>query len=439
MILSLLFLIPIAMLGLYCELMGCLLILFFVSFFSNWFLGFFSTLSFSFGGDIFSWFLVYLSLWIVVLMILSGFCMKHMDTMADFLIICMSLLLFLVLCFLTMNVFMFYVYFEATLIPTLFLIFGWGYQPERLNAGFYLLFYMLFASLPLLLGIVYLGFMSGSFVWWFLEGANNFYLHLSMILAFLVKMPMFIFHFWLPSAHVEAPVFGSMILAGVLLKLGGYGLIRVMSFLYMYYVNVSYIMISLGLLGSVIASFVCLFQIDIKCLIAYSSVAHMSLVICGLFTFNLSGLMGSFVLMLGHGLCSSGLFVLANVMYERSLSRSLFINKGFISIMPSMSLFWFMFSANNMSSPPSLNLLGEVLLLNSIMSWSNLAMVFLMINSFMSCCYSIYLYCMTQHGVFYKGGFFSSSASIRDFLLIFMHWFPLNFFVFKVDFLFVFL
>jgi NADH-ubiquinone oxidoreductase chain 4 len=128
---------------------------------------------------------------------------------------------------------MFYLFFERSLIPTLLLILGWGYQPERLQAGVYLLFYTLFASLPLLVGIFYLINYSFSVSFYLLKDQSIFssLFYLCIIFAFLVKMPIFLVHLWLPKAHVEAPVSGSIILAGVLLKLGGYGLLRVYPFI----------------------------------------------------------------------------------------------------------------------------------------------------------------------------------------------------------------
>jgi len=159
------------------------------------------------------------------------------------------------------------------------------------------------------------------------------------MLAFLVKLPIYGVHFWLPKAHVEAPVAGSIILAGVLLKLGGYGVFRVI--IMFNFISLSYfnrLIISVSLVGALLVGLICMRQVDIKSLIAYSSVCHMALVIGGLLSFSYWGLRGTLVLMLAHGLCSSGLFCLSNIIYERLFTRRLIIIKGLLLIFPSLSL-----------------------------------------------------------------------------------------------------
>nr|UPL65268.1 NADH dehydrogenase subunit 4 [Largus sp.] len=387
---------------------------------------FFSNLGYGLGCDFISFCMIFLSVWIIMLMIMSSLDIKYKNKgISTFLLLLIFLMLLLFLTFSVFNLFLFYLFFEASMIPTLFLIYGWGYQPERLLAGMYLLFYTLFGSLPMLITIFYIYSTCYTMNFFLISINVNFFIYLCMIFAFLVKMPMIFFHFWLPSAHVEAPVSGSMILAGVLLKLGGYGLYRVYLFLWTF-MHYNCLWFILSLFGSFLVGLLCLYQIDIKSLIAYSSVAHMGLVICGLMTSFFYGYYGSLVLMIGHGLCSSGLFALANMIYERSHTRSLLMNKGFLVFMPFMSLYWFIFSVNNMASPISLNLLGELMLINSILSWDSLTFMLISLSSFFSCCYSIYLYSIVQHGSLYSGYYLSNSGYYREFLLLVFHLIPLN-------------
>nr|QYJ55842.1 NADH dehydrogenase subunit 4 [Anopheles sacharovi] len=401
-------------------------------------MNYFNYISYYFGLDMISYGLILLSFWICGLMLMASekvFSYNNYKNLFIFMIL--FLLFMLVLAFSSMSVFMFYLFFEASLIPTLFLILGWGYQPERLQAGVYLLFYTLLASLPLLIGIFYiLNFMNTLSFTLLLNSMfmNMNLLYLSLIFAFLVKMPMFLVHLWLPKAHVEAPVSGSMILAGILLKLGGYGLLRMFSLLQVSGVKYNYWWISVSLIGGVLISLVCLRQTDLKALIAYSSVAHMGIVLSGLLTMTYWGLTGSYALMIAHGLCSSGLFCLANISYERMGSRSLLINKGLLNFMPTLSLWWFLLCSGNMAAPPTLNLLGEISLLNSIVGWSWVTMIMLAFLSFFSAAYSLYLYAYSQHGKIFSGVYFFSVGTAREFLLLMLHWLPLNMLILKSGF-----
>nr|YP_010389941.1 NADH dehydrogenase subunit 4 [Ahlbergia frivaldszkyi]UPU96035.1 NADH dehydrogenase subunit 4 [Ahlbergia frivaldszkyi] len=396
----------------------------------------FTNLSYMMSMDLLSFGLILLSIWICCLMIMASENLyKNNLYISYFLLNIMFLLIMLYLTFSMMNLFMFYLFFEGSLIPTLLLIIGWGYQPERIQAGMYLLFYTLFMSLPLLMGIFFLNNKINCLMMYMLKfyDFNYIYLYLSMILAFLVKMPMYFVHLWLPKAHVEAPISGSMILAGVMLKLGGYGMMRVMIILQKVNMKFNYIWIIISLVGGVYISMKCFCQFDIKSLIAYSSVAHMSLVIGGIMTMNYWGFLGSYILMIGHGLCSSGMFCLSNINYERLNSRSLFLNKGMMNFMPSMSLWWFLLSSSNMAAPPSMNLMGEMSLIISLMSWSKFSMMMLMLISFFSAGYSLYLYSYTQHGKLNLSVMSFYSGVSREYLMLFLHWLPLNLMILKMD------
>ena len=393
-------------------------------------------LSYIYSCDIISFGLILLRIWICILIIMSSENLFKLNFYTRFFLFnVIFLLIILYITFRVINLFIFYIFFEGRLIPTLLLIIGWGYQPERLQAGIYLLFYTLFASLPLLIGIFYIFDYYNCIIFYFLKFINIdlFILYISIVVAFLVKIPIYFVHLWLPKAHVEAPVSGSIILAGIILKLGGYGLIRILVFLQEINLKFNYFWIIISLIGGFYISLKCFCQVDIKSLIAYSSVAHISLVIGGIIVINYWGYIGSYILIIGHGLCSSGIFCLANINYERLHSRSLFINKGIISFIPSLSLWWFLLISSNIAAPPSLNLLGEISLINRLLSWSLLTIIILIMISFFRAGYRLYLYSYIQHGKYYIGLYRFYSGVSREYLILLLHWLPLNIIIMKVD------
>lgn len=398
---------------------------------------FFLKISSLFECDIYSMSLVILRLWLIVLRTLARYKIKLSLYRSLFLFTLNVLLLFLIFSFCVNNYVLFYLSFECSVIPIIFLVIGWGYQPERTQAGLYLLFYTLIASLPLLLIILRNSYFNGSFI-----GVNNYYYgscggiyNLFLLGAFLVKFPIYGVHLWLPKAHVEAPVAGSIILAGILLKLGGYGIMR---FIYMINSFPNYlqtILITLSVWGGVVVSFICLNHIDIKSLIAYSSVVHISTCISCILTISEYGYKGAFIIIIAHGISSSGLFFLIALVYNRTNSRSLKINKGLINIIPSMSLVWFGLLSSNIAAPPFINLLAEINIICCILHWSSYIFILLIFLIFFSACYNLFFFSTRQHGkfLFSKQSFFSGYKI--EYLVRFLHIFPLLIFILFIDYM----
>nr|QWT29617.1 NADH dehydrogenase subunit 4 [Datnioides polota] len=380
--------------------------------------------------------LLVLSCWLLPLMILAS--QNHTSTepvnrQRTFITLLTSLQIFLILAFSATEMIMFYIMFEATLIPTLFLITRWGNQTERLNAGTYFLFYTLAGSLPLLVALLVLQNSTGTLSLLTLQYYNPLPLvnytdklwWAGCLIAFLVKMPLYGVHLWLPKAHVEAPVAGSMVLAAVLLKLGGYGMMRVLIMLGPLTEKLSYPFIIFALWGVIMTGSICLRQTDLKSLIAYSSVSHMGLVAGGILIQTPWGFTGALILMIAHGLTSSALFCLANTNYERTHSRTMILARGLQIALPLMTAWWFIASLANLALPPLPNLMGELMIITSLFNWSWWTLALTGAGTLITAGYSLYMFLMTQRGPMPTHIFALDPSYSREHLLMALHLLPL--------------
>nr|YP_009355477.1 NADH dehydrogenase subunit 4 [Dermogenys pusilla]QDE52633.1 NADH dehydrogenase subunit 4 [Dermogenys pusilla]BAX03756.1 NADH dehydrogenase subunit 4 [Dermogenys pusilla]BBU25666.1 NADH dehydrogenase subunit 4 [Dermogenys pusilla] len=388
--------------------------------------------------------LLILTCWLLPLMILAS--QNHMATEPEnrqrtYILLLTSLQAFLILAFSATEVIMFYVMFEATLIPTLFIITRWGNQTERLNAGTYFLFYTLAGSLPLLIALLLLQNSTGTLSLLTLQLTNPSPLTTyadkiwwtGCLLAFLVKMPLYGAHLWLPKAHVEAPIAGSMILAAVLLKLGGYGMMRIMPVLEPLTKELSYPFIILALWGVVMTGSICLRQTDLKSLIAYSSVSHMGLVAAGILIQTPWSFTGALILMIAHGLTSSALFCLANTNYERTHSRTMILARGLQMVLPIMTTWWFLTSLANLALSPLPNLMGEVMILTSLFHWSPWTLALTGLGTLITAGYSLHMFSMTQRGPLPSHIIALNPTYTREHLLILLHLAPLFLLILKPE------
>lgn len=352
-----------------------------------------------------------------------------------------SLQIFLILAFSATELLMFYVIFEATLIPTLIIITRWGNQTERLNAGTYFLFYTLAGSLPLLVALLLLQNSTGTLSLLTLHYAPAINLSTyadkiwwaACLLAFLVKIPLYGAHLWLPKAHVEAPIAGSIILAAVLLKLGGYGMIRIITMLEPLTKELSYPFIIFALWGVIMTGSICLRQTDLKSLIAYSSVSHIGLVAAGILIQTPWGFTGALVLIIAHGLTSSALFCLANTNYERTHSRTIILARGLQMVLPLITTWWFIASLANLALPPLPNLIGELIIITSLFNWSWWTLALTGLGTLITAGYSLYIFLITQRGPLPLHIIALPPTHTREHLLIALHLIPLLLLILKPE------
>lgn len=351
--------------------------------------------------DSISTILIRLRIFITSLILLSSIKTLHNKNIVSiFPVLCIILLITLINAFSSNNMFSFYIWFEASLIPTIIIIIIWGYQPERVQASIYIIIYTILASLPMLMIfiIIYITPNSPHLLIFTNTLIISKTINILLIRGFLVKLPIFLTHLWLPKAHVEAPIAGRIILAAILLKLGGYGVYRLIFIFPLNIRNLTTPIMSVSLIGAFLTRIICLRQPDLKSLIAYSSVGHIGLIISGTLSFSTWGMSGTIIIIIAHGLCSSALFSLANINYEITHTRRIFLIKGIIRFLPTITLWWFLFTSINIAAPPSINLLREIILITASISISIFFILFLALLRFITGAYSLNIYGNTQHG-----------------------------------------
>lgn len=384
-----------------------------------------------------SFLLFFLSIWMLFLLIKLSLKYKNGGLSASrFKMLRILLVLFLLTSFCFYSILGFYIFFEISLLPLIFIILGWGYQVERLQASFYLFIYTILGSMPFLFVILFLDYSFLNTTWSiflfvFLTNKYYFIVMIIVFLSFFVKLPLYGFHLWLPKAHVEAPVGGSIILAAVLLKLGVYGIYRFI-FIFLFFEVFFDFLVVVSFWGAFLCRVICLRQPDMKALVAYSSISHIGVLVSGYFLLGWFSSRGALLIVLAHGFCSSCLFFLVNFMYERNLTRQIVVSRGQVAVFYYVASFWFLFLAINFGAPPFLNLLGEILILfNTGVASPYFLFVFGLIRFFVAA-YCIFLFRTLLHGQIFKFfAFFIELDSV--FLVFFFHLFPLVLLVFKME------
>ena len=378
------------------------------------------------GIDGISIYFVLLTTIIIPICLISNWNTIRLNNVLSFVVIILSLETLLLAVFLVLDILLFYIFFES-ILPTLFLLIGLFGSSNKVRASFYLFLYTLLGSLFMLLSIITMSSIMGTTDFDALSKANfgyvtQLFLFYGIFIAFAVKTPVIFLNTWLLKAHVESPLSGSIILAGIVLKLSLYGIFRLMlPLLPKASLNYTYIIYVIGVITIIYASFSTLRTIDIKELIAYSSVSHAAVYLIGAFSNTIQGIEGAIVLGLAHGFVSPGLFICAGgILYDRSSTRLITYYRGMAQIMPVFSILFFILSLGNSGTPLTLNFLGEFMSLYGAFERMPILGILASTSIVLSAAYTIFMYNRIAFGGSYSVYFVENIGDVtrREFIML---------------------
>ncbi len=368
--------------------------------------------SYHIGVDGISLLFVILSNFLMFIVVLSS--SHSMKRYKEYIICLLFLQLAMIGMFVSLDIIMFYVFFELVLVPMFIIIGIWGGK-ERIYASYKMFLYTFLGSIVMLVAIIKIILVAQTsnlltLMTVVFDKDLQKYLWIAFFLAFAVKVPMVPLHTWLPDAHVQAPTGGSVILAGVLLKFGIYGFIRFSLPLFPFAtVEFAPIVQALSVIAVIYASLIAFAQTDIKKVIAYSSIAHMGFVTAGVFSLNIIGIEGAIYQSISHGVVSGALFLLVGSIYDRTKTREIKDYSGVANVMPKYALFFMIFMLASIGLPGTSGFVGEFLILTGVMSYSKIVTLLLATGIVLSAAYMLVLYKRVMYGNVYD-----SLKSLKD-------------------------